>query len=214
MFTCDEAIGADATDLFNFLTGYSTQSEYRKLLVAPVNLRKKLEALIQREIEHARNGNKAHLIFKLNSIVDTQMIELLYKASQAGVKIDLLVRGMCGLRPGIKGVSENIRILSIVGRYLEHSRIFYFLNGGKDEIYLGSADLMDRNLNRRVEVVFPVENPAHIKYLRDDVLAAYFRDNTRARLMKPDGTYVRLSPREKEEKVDIQEWLMNQSYKK
>ena len=213
MFTCDEAIGEDATDLFNFLTGYSTQSEYRKLLVAPVNLRQKLEALIRREIEHAKNGKKAHLIFKVNSIVDTQMVELLYKASQAGVKIDLLVRGMCGLRPGIKGVSENIRVLSIVGRYLEHSRIFYFLNGGKDEIYLGSADLMDRNLNRRVEVVFPVENPAHIKYLRDDVLAAYFRDNTRARLMKPDGTYVRLSPREKEEKVDIQEWLMNQSYK-
>ena len=214
MFTCDEAIGEDATDLFNFLTGYSTQSEYRKLLVAPVNLRQKLEALIRREIEHAKNGKKAHLIFKVNSIVDTQMVELLYKASQAGVKIDLLVRGMCGLRPGIKGVSENIRVLSIVGRYLEHSRIFYFLNGGKDEIYLGSADLMDRNLNRRVEVVFPVENPAHIKYLRDDVLAAYFRDNTRARLMKSDGTYVRLSPREKEERVDIQEWLMNQSYKK
>ncbi len=110
MFTCDEAIGEDATDLFNFLTGYSTQSEYRKLLVAPVNLRQKLEALIRREIEHAKNGKKAHLIFKVNSIVDTQMVELLYKASQAGVKIDLLVRGMCGLRPGIKGVSENIRV--------------------------------------------------------------------------------------------------------
>jgi len=213
MFTCDEAIGADATDLFNFLTGYSNQSEYRKLLVAPVNLRKKIEGLIQREIEHAKNGKKAHIILKLNSIVDPDMIPLLYKASQAGVKIDMFVRGMCGLRPGIKGVSENIRVVSIVGRYLEHSRIFYFLNGGKDEMYLGSADLMDRNLNRRVEVVFPVENPEHIKYLRDDVLGAYFHDNTRARLMKSDGTYVRLSPREKEEKVDIQEWLMNQSYK-
>ncbi len=213
MFTCDEAIGADATDLFNFLTGYSTQSEYRKLLVAPVNLRKKLEGLIQREIEHAKNGKKAHLIFKLNSIVDPEMIQLLYMASQAGVKVDMFVRGMCGLRPGIKGVSENIRVISVVGRYLEHSRIFYFHNGGKDEIYLGSADLMDRNLNRRVEVVFPVENPEHIKYLRNDVLAAYFHDNTRARIMKPDGTYIRLSPREKEEKVDIQEWLMNQSYK-
>jgi len=169
--------------------------------------------LIQREIEHARNGKKAHLIFKLNSIVDPEVIPLLYTASQAGVKVDMFVRGMCGLRPGIKGVSENIRVISVVGRYLEHSRIFYFHNGGKDEIYLGSADLMDRNLNRRVEVVFPVENPEHIKYLRDDVLAAYFRDNTRARIMKPDGTYVRLSPREKEEKIDIQEWLMNQSYK-
>jgi polyphosphate kinase len=213
MFTCDEAIGADATDLFNFLTGYSTQSEYRKLLVAPVNLRKKLEGLIQREIEHAKNGKKAHLIFKLNSIVDPDIIPLLYHASQAGVKVDMFVRGMCGLRPGIKGVSENIRVISIVGRYLEHSRIFYFHNGGKEEIYLGSADLMDRNLNRRVEVVFPVENPEHVRYLRDNVLDAHLRDNTRARLMKPDGTYVRLSPKEKEEKIDLQEWLMNQSYK-
>jgi polyphosphate kinase len=120
---------------------------------------------------------------------------------------------MCGLRPGIKGVSENIRVISIVGRYLEHSRIFYFHNGGKEEIYLGSADLMDRNLNRRVEVVFPVENPEHVRYLRDNVLDAHLRDNTRARLMKPDGTYVRLSPKEKEEKIDLQEWLMNQSYR-
>jgi len=213
ILTCDEAIGADATDLFNYLTGYSTQSEYRKLLVAPVNLRQKFEALIQREIEHAKNGKKAHMIFKINSIVDTEMIELLYKASQAGVKIDMFVRGMCGLRPGIKGVSENIRVISIVGRYLEHSRIFYFHNGGQEEIYLGSADLMDRNLDRRVEVLFPVENPEHVKYLKNDVLAAYSRDNTRARLMKSDGTYTRLHPKEKEEKVDIQEWLMNQSYK-
>jgi len=213
MFTCDEAIGEDATDLFNFLTGYSAQSEYRKLLVAPVNLRQKINGLIKREIEHAKKGHKARLIFKLNSIVDTGIIELLYEASQAGVKMDLFVRGMCGLRPGIKGVSENIRVVSVVGRYLEHSRIFHFHNGGKDEIYLGSADLMDRNLNRRVEVVFPVENPEHIKYLRDDVLAAYFLDNTRARIMKSDGTYTRLHPKEKEEKIDIQEWLMNQSYK-
>ena len=148
MFTCDEDMGADATDLFNYLTGYSTKQEYRKLLVAPVSLRKKLEKMILREIEHAQQGRKAHLIFKLNSLVDPQMIQLLYQASQAGVQVDLLVRGMCCLRPGIKGVSENIRVTSIVGRYLEHSRLFYFHNDGKESIYLGSADLMPRNLNR------------------------------------------------------------------
>jgi polyphosphate kinase len=142
------------------------------------------------------------------------MIQLLYIASQAGVKVDLLVRGMCCLRPGLKGVSENIRVISVVGRYLEHSRIYYFQNNGKEEIYLGSADLMERNLNHRVEVVFPLENPEHIRHLRENVLAAYFRDNMRARVMKPDGTYIRLKPREKEEKVDIQEWLMSRTYNK
>lgn len=214
MFTCDEAIGADSTDLFNFLTGFSAQTEYRKLLVAPVNLRQKLETLIQREIEHAKKGNKAHLIFKINALVDPHMIQLLYTASQAGVKVDLLVRGMCCLRPGLKGVSENIRVVSIVGRYLEHSRIYYFHNNGQDEIYLGSADLMQRNLDHRVEVVFPVERPEHIHHLRENVLAAYLRDNVRARLMQADGTYVRLKPREKEEKMDVQEWLMSQPFNK
>lgn len=214
IFTCDEAIGADSTDLFNFLTGFSAQTEYRKLLVAPVNLRQKLDALIRREIEHAKKGNKAHLIFKMNSLVDPHMIQMLYAASQAGVKVDLFVRGMCCLRPGLKGVSENIRVVSIVGRYLEHSRIYYFHNNGGEEIYLGSADLMQRNLDHRVEVVFPVERPDHIKYLRDHVLAAYLRDNTRARLMQPNGTYVRVKPSEKEEKLDIQDWLMTRQYKK
>jgi len=213
IFTCDEAIGADSTDLFNYLTGYSAQKEYRKLLVAPVNLRQKLEALIQREIEHAKTGRKARLIFKLNSVVDPEIIQILYKASQAGVKVDLFVRGMCCLRPGIKGVSENIRVLSFVGRYLEHSRIYSFHNNGKEEMYLGSADLMERNLDNRVEVLFPVENPEHVQHLHRNVLAAYFRDNARARVMNPDGTYTRLKPKEKEEKIDIQEWLMNRSYK-
>lgn len=214
LFTSDEAIGADATDLFNFLTGYSVQSNYRKLLVAPVNLRKKLEALIEREIEHAKQGNPARLIFKINSIVDPEMIQLLYRASQAGVKMDLFVRGMCCLRPGLKHVSENIRVVSIVGRFLEHSRIYYFQNGGKEEIYFGSADLMERNLNRRVEVVFPIENPDHIHHLRENVLAAYLHDNARARVMHPDGMYSRIIPKEDDKKVDVQEWLMNHSYKK
>src|SRR5271157_728260 len=213
IFTCDEAIGADATDLFNFLTGYSTQQDYRKLMVAPLNLRLKFSALIQREIEHAKKGEKAHLILKANAIVDPEMIQLLYEASQAGVKVDLLIRGICCLRPGLKNVSENICVISIVGRFLEHSRIFYFYNSGKEEIYLGSADLMTRNLNHRVEVVFPVESTEHVRYLRDHVLDLYLRDNTRARLMQSDGMYKRVHLKDGDEPIDIQEWLMNRSHK-
>ncbi len=207
LFTCDENMGADATDLFNYLTGYSTKQEYRKLLVAPVSLRKKLGKMIQREVEHAGQGRKARLIFKVNSLVDPDMIRLLYQASQAGVQVDLLVRGMCCLRPGIKGVSENIRVISIVGRYLEHSRLFYFQNDGKEEIYLGSADLMQRNLNHRVEVVFPVENKTHIRHLRDRVLETYLKDNASARILQADGTYIRLKP-EGKDVVDVQEKFM------
>ncbi len=209
MFTADEDMGADATDLFNYLTGYSTKQEYRKLLVAPVSLRKKLEKMILREIDHAKQGRKAHLIFKLNSLVDPQMIQLLYLASQAGVQVDLLVRGMCCLRPGIKGVSENIRVVSIVGRYLEHSRLFYFHNDGKENIYLGSADLMTRNLNHRVEVVFPVENKDHIKYLRHHVLDTYLKDNARARILQTNGSYIRVTPEAGKEIVDVQEKFMS-----
>jgi polyphosphate kinase len=209
MFTADEDMGADATDLFNYLTGYSTKQEYRKLLVAPVSLRKKLEKMILREIDHAKQGHKAHLIFKLNSLVDPQMIQLLYQASQAGVQVDLLVRGMCCLRPGIKGVSENIRVISVVGRYLEHSRLFYFHNDGKENIYLGSADLMTRNLNHRVEVVFPVESKDHIKYLRHHVLDTYLKDNARARVLQTNGSYIRVTPEAGKEIVDVQEKFMS-----
>ncbi len=208
IFTCDDDIGADATDLFNYLTGYSTKQEYRKLLVAPVSLRKKLDKMILREIEHAKQGRKAHLIFKINSLVDPQMIQLLYQASQAGVQVDLLVRGMCCLRPGIKGVSENIRVISIVGRYLEHSRLFYFHNDGRENIYLGSADLMPRNLNHRVEVVFPVERTEHIHYLRQRVLDTYLKDNTRARVLQSNGAYIRLAPETGKDVVDVQEKFM------
>ncbi len=207
MFTCDEDMGADATDLFNYLTGYSTKQSYRKLLVAPVNLRENIEALIKREIEHARAGHKARLIFKMNSLVDPRMIQLLYEASQAGVKVDLLVRGMCCLRPGIKGVSENIRVISVVGRYLEHSRLYYFQNNGEEELYLGSADLMPRNLNHRVEVVFPVEEQKHIHDLRDKVLGVYFKDNTRARILNADGSYTRAAPGD-DKMLDVQSHLM------
>ncbi len=208
IFTCDEEMGADATDLFNYLTGYSTMQDYKKLLVAPVNLRQKLEALIKREIEHANAGKKARIIFKMNSIVDDSMIQLLYQASQAGVKVDLLVRGICCLRPGIKDVSENIRVISVVGRYLEHSRIYYFQNDGNDEIYLGSADLMPRNLNHRVEVVFPLENPAHVRHMRDKILERYFKDNSSTRILASDGTYKRVKPADGEKPFDIQNHLM------
>jgi polyphosphate kinase len=207
IFTCDDAIGSDVTDLFNYLTGYSTKQHFKKLLVAPINLRSGLEKLIQREIDHAKAGNHAHLIIKVNSVVDPGFIELLYKASRAGVKVDLLVRGMCCLRPGVKGVSDNIRVVSIVGRYLEHSRVFYLHNNGKEEVYMGSADLMTRNQDHRVEVVFPVESVEQIQYVRHGMLAMYLSDNTRARVMKSDGSYVRLKPPSENKAVDVQEYF-------
>jgi polyphosphate kinase len=207
MFTCDEAIGKDATDLFNYLTGYSTNQVYQKLLVAPLKLRQKLEELLQREIGYAKTGQKAHLIFKTNSLVDPDLIKMLYEASQTGVKVDLLVRGICCLQAGIKGLSDQIRVISIVGRYLEHSRVYYFLNNGKEEIYLSSADLMTRNLDHRVEIMFPVDNPAQVHYLRYDVLENYFKDNIRARTMQPDGSYVRLKS-VNGKPFDVQDWLM------
>ncbi|RPJ22400.1 MAG: polyphosphate kinase 1 [Chloroflexi bacterium] len=211
LFTCDEAMASDITDLFNHLTGYSTKHNFRKLLVAPFNLRAGLEKLIRREIERAQSGHKAHLIFKVNAVVDPYFIELLYEASRAGVKVDLLVRSMCCLKPGIKGVSDNINIISVVGRYLEHSRLYYFYNGGAEEIYMGSADLMQRNLDHRVEVMFPVENVGHVRYLRDKMLNIYLNDNKRARVMREDGTYLRLKPTGEEEAVDVQEFLMQNS---
>jgi polyphosphate kinase len=209
MFTCDEQIGEDATDLFNYLTGYSSKKDFRKLLVAPINLRQRLVELIQREVEHQKNGQKGRLIFKANSLVDAPIIQELYKASQAGVKVDLLIRGVCCLRPGLKGISENIRVISIVGRFLEHSRIYYFRNAGQEEIYLGSADLMPRNINRRVEVLFPVEDRRLIRYLRDDVLTTYLSDNIKARRMLSNGSYERKGPGVKEKPLNAQEWLIN-----
>ncbi len=208
MFTCDPEIGADATDLFNFLTGYSAKREYRKILVAPVALREKFEGLIDREIKHARKGERAHLIFKMNALSDELMIKKLYEASQAGVTCDLLVRGICCLRPGVPGLSENIHVISIVGRFLEHSRIYYFHNGGDEEIYMGSADMMTRNIDLRVEVVFPVESPHLIRYVRDQVLRVYWNDNVKARVMQPDGTYEHRHPAPGEEPLNSQEWFI------
>jgi polyphosphate kinase len=208
MFTCDPEIGADATDLFNYLTGYSNINDFRKLLVAPLNLRKRMTALIRREIEHQKAGQEGHLVFKMNALVDQPIIQELYRASQAGVKIDLLVRGICCLRPGIKGISDNIRVVSVVGRFLEHSRIFYFRNTGKEEVYLGSADLMPRNINRRVEVLFPVQDPRLIKYVHDELLQTCLSDNVKGRLMQPDGSYVRVKADGKKAPINSQEWLL------
>jgi len=208
LFTCDEEIGAACTDLFNYLTGYSAKSDYGKLLVAPVNLRERFEAMIRREIALARAGKPARLIFKMNALADPRIIRLLYEASRAGVRVDLLCRGICCLRPGLPGVSENIRVTSIVGRFLEHSRIYWFQNDGKEEVLLGSADLMPRNLNRRVETLFPIATPSLIRYLRDRVLEAYLKDNVKARRMKKDGTYERAVRKEGEKALDAQSYLL------
>ncbi|HUI77819.1 MAG TPA: polyphosphate kinase 1 [Bryobacteraceae bacterium] len=207
LFTCDPEIGADATALFNYLTGYTGEHRFRKLLVAPVNLRERLAELIRREIDHQRHGRVGRLIFKMNGLDDPGMIRLLSEASCAGVQVDLLVRGICSLRPGIPGVTENIRVTSIVGRFLEHSRIFCFANGGHEEIYLGSADLMPRNLNRRVEVLFPVSAPRLVARLHDEVLQVYLADDAGARHMRSDGSY---TPKSLAGKRDSQAWFMAQ----
>jgi polyphosphate kinase len=193
IFTADEAVGEDATEFFNYLTAYSTRKDYRKLLVAPVNLREKLTALIERETAHAKAGRPARIVAKLNRLADEQIISNLYEASQAGVSIDLIVRGVCMLRPGVPGLSENIRVRSIVGRFLEHSRVMYFANDGDEEIYIGSADWMHRNLSRRVEVVCPIQDPKIRAYLKDEVLQTYLRDNVNARELNAEGLYTPVS---------------------
>jgi polyphosphate kinase len=190
LFTVDEQIGRDATELFNYLTGFSQQDDYRKLMVAPVDLREKLNALFDREIEHKRAGRPARIIAKFNRLADLQIIEKLYEVGRAGVEVDLIVRGICMLRPGIPGLSENIRVRSVVGRFLEHSRVFWFANGGEDEVYIGSADWMARNLKHRIEVVAPVTDAQAKRYLRDVLLDVYLSDNTNARELQPDGRYV------------------------
>jgi polyphosphate kinase len=214
LMTCDPQIGADCTDLFNFLTGYSAKSSYRKLLVSPVTLRKGIEMLIQREIEHQKNGRGGHIIFKMNALVDKKMIELLYQASQAGVKVQLLVRGICCLIPGIPGISENITVTSIVGRFLEHSRIFYYHNGGDEEVYLGSADLMPRNLNRRVEVDFPVQDKELIRNVRDEILGHNLKEQAKARHMTSDGKYVRDPNYDKKNAFNSQEFFLARAAKR
>lgn len=212
ILTCDPEIGADATDLFNFLTGYSRQTKYRQMLVAPVSLRLAILAMIRRETTHAQNGQPARIIVKVNSLTDVKTIQALYEASSAGAQIDLIVRGICALRPGIVGLSENIRVRSIVGRFLEHSRIFYFANGGQSEVYIGSADWMQRNLDRRIEVICPVRSARIADLLRYDVLESYLKDDKNARLLLPDGRYELVSPSEGESPFDSQMYFVGQDY--
>jgi polyphosphate kinase len=194
LLTADEQIGADASDLFNYVTGFSRQKEYRELLVAPVNLRERMTALVNREREHHLAGRPARIIAKLNRIADNEIVRALYEASQAGVPMELIVRGVCILRPGVPGLSESITVRSVVGRFLEHSRVYYFENGGDPEVYVGSSDWMSRNLDRRLEVIAPVKDASLRRYLKDVVLAAYLKDNSQARVLRPDGSYVRLRP--------------------
>ncbi|MEJ5350622.1 MAG: polyphosphate kinase 1 [Melioribacteraceae bacterium] len=208
LFTTDEEICADVSEIFNYLTGYSEQKEYRKLSVAPINKRQTFLELIEREIKNVKAGGKGHLIFKLNSLVDPILIAALYEASRNGVKIDLIVRGVCCLIPQVPNLSENIRVISIVGRFLEHSRIYYFYNNGKEEIYLSSADLMQRNLDRRIEITFPIKDPDHKAFLKEHILETCLRDNVKARVLLPTGKYVFNHPVYNEPILDHQEYMM------
>lgn len=217
LFTCNEDFCKDASDLFNYLTGHSKQKEYKKFLVAPYTMRKNLSKFIDDEIEsHKVNGN-GRIIIKANSLVDDKLIFKLFQASNAGIKIDLIIRGICRLRPGIKGISENIRVISIVGRFLEHSRIYYFYNNGKPVIYSGSADIMQRNFDRRVEMLYPIENQRIIEDL-EEILALYLKDNVKARILNSDGTYTKLEVPENEkgekEYFNVQEYFVTQVKKK
>ncbi|MBU7581788.1 MAG: polyphosphate kinase 1 [Nostoc sp. TH1S01] len=208
LFSCREELGADITDLFNFLTGYSRQKSYRELLVAPVNMRDRFLSLIQREIENVKNGFSGRIVAKMNSLVDPQIIATLYEASRAGVQIDLIIRGICCLRPGLKDISENIRIISIVGRFLEHSRIYYFYNNGQEEIYIGSADWMRRNLDRRVEVITPIKDQDIAKDLQE-ILGIMLADNRQAWELQADGTYIQRRPGDDCPEANSQITLMN-----
>jgi polyphosphate kinase len=207
LLSCREDLGADLTDLFNYLTGYSRQRSYRKLLVSPVNCRDRFVSLIRREIEHCHHGRTSRIVAKMNSLTDPQIIATLYEASMAGVKIDLIIRGICCLRPGLEGVSENIRAISLVGRFLEHSRIFYFQNAGNEEVYLGSADWMRRNLDRRVEAIAPIEDPEISKDLQE-ILGIMLADNRHAWDLQPDGRYIQRHPGDKEREQSAQKILM------
>lgn len=205
LFTCDEDIADDVVELFNYLTGYSQQDTYKCLLVAPINMRERLKELIQAEIEtHKKYGN-GYIIIKVNAVTDPDIIKMLYNASCEGVKIDMLVRGICMLRPGLKGVSENIRVISIVGRFLEHSRVFYFHNNGNPKIFSGSADLMERNLNRRVEILFPIKSKVIGNYILNNILKLQLSDNVNARLLDKDGVYHLVNRTENDEIIDSQD---------
>jgi polyphosphate kinase len=209
LFTCDKEKGEDVANIFNLLTGFARITNYQKLLVAPVTLRNEIIDRIDREIAcHEKQGN-GHIIFKMNALIDPLCITALYRASQAGVKVDLQVRGICCLRPGISGVSENITVTSIVGRFLEHARIYYFHNSGDEEVFLGSADLMPRNLDRRVEILFPIENLQNRKAIISTILPMQLKDTIKCRLLKSDGSYERRMPSADMPALNVQSWLVD-----
>jgi len=212
-FTTNKEICTDATDIFNYLTGYSKQTDFKKLIVAPINMREKFTTLILREAENVKAGGEGKIILKLNSLVDPLIINALYEASNTGVKIDLIVRGICCLVPKVAGLSENIRVLSIVGRYLEHSRVFYFFNNGAEEMYLSSADMMQRNLDGRVEIAFPIEDERLKNELKRTLFKASLRDNVKGRELNPDMTYGRIAVEEGAKLINSQEWLMQHTIK-
>jgi polyphosphate kinase len=211
LFTCRPEFGADASELFNYLTGYSRQEHYRKLLVAPVSLRSELERRIRREIAWAADGKPARLLFKMNTLQDYPMTDLLYEAAAAGVQVDLIVRGICISRPNLPILGDRLRVVSIVGRFLEHSRAFYFANGGEPELFLGSADLMPRNLDRRVETLFPIEDAAMRRFIKDELLERYLDDTRGARRLRGDGHYDRIEPPPGTEPFGVQEWLVDRA---
>jgi polyphosphate kinase len=209
LLTSDPQIGERVHMIFNYLTAHAEVDDYSPLLVAPLTMAESFLGLIRREQEHAQAGKPAHIVAKMNALLEPSIIQALYQASQAGVEIDLIIRGLCILRPGVKGLSERIRVRSIVGRFLEHSRIYHFANGGENEIYLGSADWMPRNLFERCEVVFPVRDPAALARVHDEILPAYLADTVKARLQQSDGTYLRASKLLKEAPTfSAQEFLM------
>ncbi|MTJ09891.1 polyphosphate kinase 1 [Anabaena sp. UHCC 0204] len=208
LFSCREELGADLTDVFNFLTGYSRQKSYREVMVAPVNMRDRFLELIKREIENVQKGFSGRIVAKMNALVDPQIISALYEASRAGVKIDLIIRGICCLRPGLPNLSDNIRIISIIGRFLEHSRIFYFYNNSQEEIYIGSADWMRRNLDRRVEVITPIKDQDIAKDLQE-ILGIMLADNRHAWDLQPDGSYIQRYPGENCSEANSQKILMS-----
>lgn len=209
LFTCDESITQDISELFNYLTGFSKQTRYRKLLVAPLNLREGILHRIRNEIPTGKKEKPGRIIWKLNALVDPEVIEALYEASNAGVKIDLIVRGVCCLRPGVPGMSENISVMSIVGRFLEHSRVYYFEHGGKPDVLIGSADAMRRNLDRRIEVLVPVENPTLVTHIRDRILNICLKDNVQAWDLDAGGNYIRRQSPKGQKPFDSQKWFMS-----
>jgi polyphosphate kinase len=204
--TSKESYGSDASALFNVLTGYSQPPEWKKIAVAPVSLKSHIISMIKNEIDVHKETGKGHIIIKVNSLLDKEVIKVMYEASNSGVKLELVVRGICALKPGIKGVSENITVRSIVGKFLEHSRIFYFSNGESPKIYMSSADLMPRNLERRIETLYPIEDE-NLQKETKKILDVILSDTEKARILQPDGTYRRVDRRGKK-RVDSQEYFI------